>query len=198
MQDYIYSAMAFLAIVIHLIINFDMLLWRKVSATRGAREYQGFLAGVFFYYIVDACWGVFAGLEWTRVLYLDTMVYYIAIAVSVLTLCRFVIAYLGVSGWRSRLLFLFGYMLLALYVVLLAANLSHARFSSIQKTTRICHELARMPLGVSSKTFFVRDSEKAPMLTSEAKRRDPPYSNLSVTRSAETPETVTLFPAPSE
>ena len=53
------------------------------------------------------------------------MVYYLAIAVSVLTLCRFVIAYLGVSGWRSQILFWFGYALLALYVVLLAANLSN-------------------------------------------------------------------------
>ena len=123
MQDYIYSVIAFLAMVVHLIINFDMLPGRKISDARGAREYRAFLAGVFAYYIVDAGWGVFAGLEWTRVLYLDTMVYYIAIAVSVLTLCRFVIAYLGVSGWKSRVLFLFGYLLLALYVVLLAANL---------------------------------------------------------------------------
>ena len=81
MQDYIYSVIAFLAMVVHLIINSDMLPGRKISDARGAREYRGFLAGVFLYYIVDAGWGVFAGLEWTRVLYLDTMVYYIAIAV---------------------------------------------------------------------------------------------------------------------
>ena len=123
MQDYVYSVIAFLAMVIHLIINFDMLPGRKISGARGAREYRVFLAGVFAYYLTDAGWGVLAGLEWTRVLYVDTMVYYIAIAVSVLTLCRFVIAYVGVSGWRSRILFWFGYALLALYVVLLAANL---------------------------------------------------------------------------
>ena len=123
MQDYIYSVIAFLAMVIHLIINFDMLPGRKISDARGAREYQGFLAGVFAYYITDASWGVLAGLGWTSVLYVDTMVYYIAIAVSVLTLCRFVIAYLGVSGWKSRILFWFGYILLGLYIVLLAANL---------------------------------------------------------------------------
>ena len=123
MQDYIYSAIAFLAMVIHLIINFDMLPGRKISDARGAHEYRGFLTGVFAYYITDACWGVLAGLEWTRVLYADTMVYFIAIAVSVLMLCRFVIAYLGVSGWKSRILFWFGYALLALYAVLLAVNL---------------------------------------------------------------------------
>ena len=54
MQDYIYSVIAFLAMVIHLIINFDMLPGRKLSDARGAKEYRGFLAGVFAYYITDA------------------------------------------------------------------------------------------------------------------------------------------------
>ena len=58
--------------------------------------------------------------------------------------------------------------------------------------------LARSPLSVSLKIFFVLVSTKAPMLTSVAKSFDPADSNLSETRSAETPETVTLFPAPSE
>jgi len=123
MQDYIYSVIAFLAMVIHLIINFDMLPGRMVSNARGAREYRFFLAGVFVYYIVDASWGVLAGLGWIGVLYVDTMLYYLAIAVSVLTLCHFVVAYLGVSGWKARILSWFGYALLALYVVLLAANI---------------------------------------------------------------------------
>ena len=122
MQDYIYSAMAFLAIVIHLIINFDMLPGRKVSGFHCAREYRGFLGGLMYYYITDALWGVFAGLGWTKILYLDTASYYIAIAVSVLMMCHFIIAYLGTSGWRARILAWFGYALLSLYIVLVTAN----------------------------------------------------------------------------
>ena len=122
MQDYIYSAMAFLAIVIHLIINFDMLPGRKGSTFRCAREYRGFLGGLVFYYAVDACWGVFAGLGWTKILYLDTASYYIAIALSVLMMCHFIVAYLGTSGWRARILAWFGYALLALYIVLVIVN----------------------------------------------------------------------------
>ena len=123
MQDYIYSVIAFLAMVIHLIINFDMLPGRRTPGGRSTYEYRVFLGGVFFYYLTDAGWGVFAGLAWTRVLYADTMLYYIAIAISVLTLCRFIIAYLGMGGWKARMLAWFGYALLSLYVVLLTANL---------------------------------------------------------------------------
>ena len=123
MQDYFfYSVIAFLAIVIHLIINFDMLPGRKASIFRCAHEYRCFLGGLFYYYISDACWGVFAGLGWTRILYLDTASFYIAIAVSVLMMCYFIIAYLGIRGWRARMLAWFGYALLTLYIILLLKN----------------------------------------------------------------------------
>ena len=122
MQDYSYSVIAFLAMVIHLIINFDMFPGRKVVGSRAMREYRAFLAGVFAYYITDASWGVLSGLGWTKILYIDTALNFLAIAVSILTLCHFVIVYLDVRGWKSRILFWFGYALLALYFVLLGAN----------------------------------------------------------------------------
>ena len=122
MQDYIYSVIAFLAMTIHLIINSGLIPDLGMTNARGAREYRHFLLGVFAYYIVDAGWGVFAGLGWTCVLYVDTMAYFIAISVSVLMLCHFVIVYLGASGWPARILSWFGYGFMALYVVLLIAN----------------------------------------------------------------------------
>ena len=123
MQDYIYSAAAFSAILIHLIINSDLHFGRRVIDARGVREYRAFLTGIFAYYIVDAGWGVFAGLGWTKVLYVDTMFYYIAIAVSALTWCHFVAVYLDLSKWKARALSWFGSALLGLYVVLLDARL---------------------------------------------------------------------------
>ena len=108
--------------VIHLIINSDLRTDGGTITAHGTREYRVFLWGIFVYYIVDAGWGVFAGLEWTNILYLDTMFYYIAIAVSVLTWCHFVITYLELGKWTARILSWSGYALLALYVAMLAAN----------------------------------------------------------------------------
>ena len=122
MQDYIYSAAAFSAMVIHLIINSDLLKGRAMSNVRGLREYRVFLASIFAYYITDAGWGVFSGLGWTKVLYVDTMLYYLAISISVLAWCQFAIAYLDISGWKARIFSWLGYSLLALYVVLLTVN----------------------------------------------------------------------------
>ena len=122
MQDYIYSIIAFLAIVVHLIINSKHNNGQAVVATRGAREYRVFLFAVFAYYVVDAGWGVFAGLGWTKMLYLDTTLYYLAIALTVLTSCRYFSVYLNLRKWKARLLVWFGYGLLTLYIVLLTAN----------------------------------------------------------------------------
>ena len=131
MQDYLYSVIAFLAILIHLIINYDMLPFhgRRMSHIRCAHEYRGFLAAIFYLYITDALWGIFAGLGWTKALYFDTMSFFIATAVSILMMCHFIITYLGSSGWRSRVLVWFGYVLLSLYVVMLFVNVfNHCLF----------------------------------------------------------------------
>ena len=71
MQGYTYSIFSAVAIVIHLIINFDLIRGRVEASMRGSR-YRSFLIGVLVYYVADAAWGVFAGLGWTRALYVDT------------------------------------------------------------------------------------------------------------------------------
>ena len=76
MQDYIYSAMAFVAVAIHLIINFDLLAGRGPVTAHGAR-YRDFLRGILAYYVTDAAWGIFAGLGWTSAMFVDTSLYFI-------------------------------------------------------------------------------------------------------------------------
>ena len=122
MQNYLYSVIAFLAMAIHLILNYNHHPRQVAVAGHGSREYRRYLNAVFAYYVLDASWGVFAGLGWTKVLYVETMFYYIAIALSVLTCCRYFSVYLDLRKWKARLLVWFGYALITSYVVLLTAN----------------------------------------------------------------------------
>jgi len=121
MQGYTYSVFSIVAIAIHLIINFGLLVGRGLVTIRG-RRYRGFLIGILAYYITDAAWGIFAGLGWMGALYADTVLFFLALVAFVLMWCRFVVAYLGLGKWTERMLSWSGYALLAFNIVALAAN----------------------------------------------------------------------------
>jgi len=127
MQGYSYSIFSLAAIVIHLIINFDLLLGRGVATVRGKR-YRGFLLGVLFYYVADGAWGILAGLGWTRLLYADTVLFFLSMPVFIFMWCRFVIAYLGLGRRAERILSWSGYALLAFNVAMLTANVFNGCF----------------------------------------------------------------------
>lgn len=52
MQDYSYSVFSLAATVIHLIINFKLLIGRGEDTSRG-RSYRNFLLGTLAYYVFD-------------------------------------------------------------------------------------------------------------------------------------------------
>jgi len=121
MQGYTYSVFSIAAIAIHLIINYDLLVGRGICTIRGKR-YRVFLTSVLIYYLADAAWGILAGLGSTRLLYVDTIFFFLSLPVFVFMWCRFAMVYLGLGKWPTRILNWSGYALVALNVVLLAAN----------------------------------------------------------------------------
>ena len=121
MQSYTYSVFSAVAIAIHLIINFKLIVGRGESTVRGMR-YRGFLYGVLAYYVTDATWGVLAGLGWTRVLYVETAFFFLSLVAFVFMWSRFAINYLGFGKWATRTLMWYGYALLAFNLAALAVN----------------------------------------------------------------------------
>ena len=121
MQGYAYSVFSLAAIAIHLIINYSLLISRGEDSIRDKR-YRGFLIGILAYYITDALWGILAGLGWTKLLYLDTVFFFLSLAMFVFMWCRFVIVYLNLEKWVTCVLPWLGYASLAFNLVALAVN----------------------------------------------------------------------------
>lgn len=67
--------------------------------------------------------GHMAGLDWTRALYVDTILYFLSLVTFVFLLSRFVISYLSLGKWMSRILSWYGYAIMAFNIALLTANL---------------------------------------------------------------------------
>ena len=49
----------------------------------------GFLLGILAYYVTDAAWGLFAGLRWMGPWYVDTVLFFLSMAVFVVMWGRF-------------------------------------------------------------------------------------------------------------
>jgi len=121
MQGYSYSIFSLVAIAIHLIVNFRLLVGKGERTERGKR-YRSFLMGVLFYYVADGAWGVFAGLRWMGFWYVDTIFFFLSLVAFVFAWCRFVIVYLDFNQWAKRILVWSGYAVLAVNIALVAAN----------------------------------------------------------------------------
>ena len=120
---YFYSIVSGIALCVHLIINWHQLVNRpNARAHIGALDFRRFVVCLTIYFVTDVLWGVFAALKWPRVLYADTFVFFIAMALSVLTWTRFAATYLELNGKARACLLWTGHGLLAFFVAALVAN----------------------------------------------------------------------------
>ncbi len=91
----LYSSAGFLALLIHLVINHDVMRGGIGGELIPAhRAYRSFLLTVTVYYVTDILWGLLYERHLVTLTFLDTMVYYESMAVSILYWTLFAIAYM--------------------------------------------------------------------------------------------------------
>ena len=98
-----YSAIGTIAVLILLIENMDILTGRITGSGSPARKtYRWFLFAVLAYYITDILWGMIESRKIAGLLFADTTLYFIAMAVGLLLWTKFVAQYMGEDsrmGW---------------------------------------------------------------------------------------------------
>ncbi len=123
MENVFYSCVAGIALVVHLIINWKQLFdWRNLDSHTGGYEFRLFLVCLSFFFVSDILWGVYAGLECPRLLYFDTVLFFLTMALSIYAWTHFIIAYLEMDGGpRLRMLWI-GRGLMAFFTAALIVN----------------------------------------------------------------------------
>ena len=117
-----YSLIGLLALLLLVITNHDILFGKK-DASPVQKKYRRFLLAVMVYYITDILWGVFESLSLTSALFVDTEVYFIAMAMGILFWTQYVIAYLeGKNAFRT-LLTASGILFFIAVVIIAAVNI---------------------------------------------------------------------------
>ncbi len=119
-----YSSFGLLALVLHLIVNYDVLITNRYKEYFPAnRPYRAYLFCVLVYYITDILWGILYDLKIIPIVYIDTMIYYASMALTIFLWTRYVVAYLNTNGFFAKLLKYAGYLSVAYGGVTLIINL---------------------------------------------------------------------------
>ena len=116
-----YSVIGMIAIVIHLIMNHEFF---KIDKNRDVvnRAFKNYALASLMYFISDAFWGIFNTLKLSTLLYVDTIIYYISMALTIAFLCDYVTKYLQLSSGFGKFIRRFGQIFAGLEIVLLVIN----------------------------------------------------------------------------
>ena len=119
-----YSAIGLLAILVLLIENQDILLNRNGAFALPAwRVYRRFLLAALAYYTTDVLWGVLETQKLSSLLYIDTSVYYVAMAAGVYFWGQYAVAYLEEKNLFGRFLVLCGHAIAVSVILLSIVNI---------------------------------------------------------------------------
>ena len=116
-----YSVIGMIAIVLHLIMNHKFI---KIDKNRNEinEAFRKFVLASLMYFTTDVLWGIFDSLKIPTLLYVDTFVYYISMALTIAYLCNYVTYYLHLNSGFGKFIRIFGQAFAILEIVLLIIN----------------------------------------------------------------------------
>ena len=118
-----YSIIGLIAIVVLFIINRDV-LWKRNDFINAPTNiaYRHLLYGILAYYITDMLWGILEAQHLITLVYIDTVIHFIAMATAVMLWTRYVIVYLGNKKGFGRFLYHAGTLFLCFETIIVVIN----------------------------------------------------------------------------
>lgn len=116
-----YAIIGIVALPIHFILNHKYFT-NQVENSAANRAFKHFLRAALGYYITDALWGMIYDLHVPVLLYIDTVFYYITMAMTVVLMCRYVTAYLRLDTRFGKFINSFGMAFSICEIALLVVN----------------------------------------------------------------------------
>ena len=116
-----YALIGTLAIIILIITNHDILFKRHNDHI--IRSYKFFLYAVTFYYITDILWGILDYYRYRIPLYVDTEIYFIAMAAGIMALTQYVVTYIEDKTIFRKILPSVGIIFFVTIIILMIINI---------------------------------------------------------------------------
>ena len=117
-----YSSIAILALIIHIIINYDVFKNNQNNSKYLNRSYRLFIYSVMANYLMDSLWGLLYERKLVTLVYIDTFFYFAAMTIAVFFWTRYVIDFLHEKNIFIKILSIFGWGYLILDGLSLIVN----------------------------------------------------------------------------
>ena len=118
-----YTSAALLAMIVHLIINYNVFrntFYKK--HTRVGNSYRGLAISMLAFFVFDAFWGVLYDEHLITLVFIDTVLYFAAMAATVFLLTQYAVNYLRVQSVHIRVLNYTGWVFMGFMAVALILN----------------------------------------------------------------------------
>lgn len=118
-----YSSTAIVALLVHCIINNDVLRNQHYrNTTPAGKTYRLLLFSVAAFYISDAFWGILYDAHMLIAVFADTVIYFALMAATIFLWNRYVVDYLEEKFWLNKALYYIGWFFLASMGIVLILN----------------------------------------------------------------------------
>ena len=118
----LYSLVGINALLVCLIINKDI-LFKRIELTRAYKVYRLFLITTMVFFITDSIWGLFDQYHLILLLTIDTILFFIAMNLSVVLWTIFVASYVNKSKRMNFAVFMGGLVILLFLIATLIVNI---------------------------------------------------------------------------
>lgn len=118
-----YSSIGMIALIVHFIVNIDLMKKVEKTSENTARlRYRHFLFVLIVYYCSDIAWGTLYEQQWIAATYIDTLLVFSTMVLSVLLWTRSVVAFTNDHGKFGKLIVEGGWIIFMFEMVILILN----------------------------------------------------------------------------
>lgn len=119
-----YASIGIISIIVLVIVNFEAL--RNVKGPEKSEirtKYRCFLFSLISYFFADAFWGIFYEQQWVVITYIDTMLDFSTMVLSVVFWVKCVVIFTESKGKLTKVFLAFGWFIFIFEMVILTINL---------------------------------------------------------------------------
>ena len=119
-----YSSIGIISIIVLVIVNFEAL--RNVEGPLKSEirtKYRCFLFSLIAYFISDALWGIFNEQQWVTITYIDTILDFSMMVLSVVFWVKCVVIFTASKGKLTKIFLAAGWFIFLFEMVILTVNL---------------------------------------------------------------------------